>query len=351
MEVNAPSTNFKWKTLFSIRAVLTIVILLAALALAPEVFLLIFAGLLLSVFLMSTSNFIKEKTGVSYGISLALVCLTIIIAIAGGFYLMAPSIAEQTDQLTQTLPKSFEKIRTSLSEYSWAQPLMSEVNPENVLDGSGSTFSKATGAVSSVLGWITNLVIILFIGLYGAIEPGTYRRGLLHLIPQTKRDRASQVLSEVRETLGWWLIGKFFGMAVIGILTTVGLWFLDVPLALILGIIAALFTFIPNIGPILSAIPALLLALTISPQKALYVAILYFVIQFVESYLLTPLVQRKTVSLPPGLTLGAQVLLGVLFGALGVALATPLTAMGLVLTKMLYVEDILGDDLSHSPTG
>ena len=125
-------------------------------------------------------------------------------------------------------------------------------------------------------------------------------------------------------------------------LTTIGLWLLDVPLALVLGLIAALFTFIPNIGPILSAIPAVLFGLTVSPQQALYVGLLYGGIQVVESYLLTPLVQRKTIELPPALTLAAQVLLGVTFGGLGVALAAPLTAVTVVGTRMLYVEDALG---------
>jgi hypothetical protein len=113
-------------------------------------------------------------------------------------------------------------------------------------------------------------LIIFFVGLYGAIEPGVYKRGFLYLIPPERRGQIAQVISECNETLKWWLIGKFFGMAVIGVFTTAGLWLLDVPLAFILGLIAALFTFIPNLGPILAAFPAVLLGMTVSPEQALY---------------------------------------------------------------------------------
>ena len=139
-------------------------------------------------------------------------------------------------------------------------------------------------------------------------------------------------------------------MTIIGVLTTVGLWIMGIPLALALGIIAAIFTFIPNIGPVLSAIPAVLLGLIDSPQQALYIAALYVGIQTVESLMITPLIQRKTVSLPPALTLSAQVLLGVILGGLGVALATPMAAAALVLTRMLYVDDTQTDaSLSNEP--
>jgi predicted PurR-regulated permease PerM len=186
---------------------------------------------------------------------------------------------------------------------------------------------------------------MLFLGIYGAAEPQVYKRGFLHLIPLSSRDRVNSVLAEVGETLRWWLIGKFISMMVIGVLTMVGLWLMDVPLALILAIIAALLTFIPNVGPILSAIPAVLLGLMDGIGQAASIALLYVGIQTVESYVITPLIQRKTVLLPPALTLSSQVLMGVLFGGIGLALASPITAATVVAAKRLYVEDALGDTL------
>ena len=135
-------------------------------------------------------------------------------------------------------------------------------------------------------------------------------------------------------------------------LTTASLWLIGLPVALGLGTIAAVLTFVPNIGPIISAIPAVLLGLMDGPLQAVYIAALYIAIQAVESYLITPLIQRRTVSLPPGLTLAAQVLFGSMFGGIGVALATPMTAAGLVAIKRFYVEDVLGDALDdRSPDG
>lgn len=138
--------------------------------------------------------------------------------------------------------------------------------------------------------------------------------------------------------LRWWLVGKLLSMSIVGLLTTAGLWLLGVPLALAFGLIAAALTFVPNIGPVLSVVPPALLALTDEPRVAAYVVALYVGIQTVESYAITPIIQRRTVSLPPALTITAQVALGFLVGALGVAVATPLTAAVMTIVRVLYVE-------------
>jgi len=135
-------------------------------------------------------------------------------------------------------------------------------------------------------------------------------------------------------------------MLILGVLTTLGLWILGIPLALTLGIIAAVLSFIPNIGPIISAVPAILIALIESPSKALYVIFLYIGIQTVESYLITPIIQKKAVHLAPALLIAVQIMIGVLLGALGLLLATPLMVVIIVLVQMLYVQDTLGYDVT-----
>jgi predicted PurR-regulated permease PerM len=142
-----------------------------------------------------------------------------------------------------------------------------------------------------------------------------------------------------------WLVGQFFAMLLVGTLTTIGLLILGVPLALTLGIFTFFLVFVPYVGSIVSGALAVLIALLDSPQTALYAGLLYGGIQFVESYFITPLVQEKVVSLPPVLLLASQFLLGVLAGAVGIALATPLSVAVVVLVQMLYVEDVLGDDV------
>lgn len=194
--------------------------------------------------------------------------------------------------------------------------------------------------------YFSELCCFLFIGLFLAYDPQTYRNGLVRLIPIKKRKRAQEVLDEVTSTLRWWLVGKFFSMAIIGFFTTIGLWLLGVPLAITLGLIAAILTFVPNLGAILATLPAVLIAASQDLDKAFYVVILYIVIQTVESNVITPTIQEKTISLPPALTISAQLLMAILVGGLGLVLATPLTAMLVVLLRMLYIEDVLNENPS-----
>jgi predicted PurR-regulated permease PerM len=195
---------------------------------------------------------------------------------------------------------------------------------------------------SSTLGALGNIVFALFVGLFLCISPALYVDGLLQLFPEARRARAREVLGATAATLRNWLVAKLTAMVVIGILTTIGLMLLDIDLALVLGIIAALLSFIPNFGPIASVVPAALIALVAGPEKVLYVLLLYAGIQAVESYGLTPFLQKRMVRMPPALLLTMQVLFGVLAGILGVVFATPLTAAAMVMVKKWYVEDLLG---------
>nr|WP_229374877.1 AI-2E family transporter [Fibrella rubiginis] len=140
-----------------------------------------------------------------------------------------------------------------------------------------------------------------------------------------------------------WLIGKLFSMIVVGVLSFLGLWLLGVKLAAALALFAGLITFIPNFGPILALVPAVLFAFSDGPQQVLYVVLLYTGIQLIESNLLTPLVQNKMISMPPALVLISQLIMGVFVGGIGLILATPVMAVVLILVKMLYVQDVLDD--------
>lgn len=204
-------------------------------------------------------------------------------------------------------------------------------------------WARIAGVFSTTLGAFASFFAILVIGLYMAISSGLYAEGLIHLVPMAKRARAREVLQAVGQTLWWWLLGRGVSMIVVGLLTATGLTLLGVPLALTFGLLAAALTFVPYLGPLLSAVPPTLLALTQQPRQALYVVLLYLGIQGVESYLVTPLVQERTVSLPPAFILTAQLFMGVLLGGMGIVLAVPLFAVVLVLVKMLYIEDLLGE--------
>jgi predicted PurR-regulated permease PerM len=216
---------------------------------------------------------------------------------------------------------------------------------EKVMDaGTGpAAVKQATRIVNTVVTGVLTLFVVLVTGVYLAAQPGMYVSGLVRLAPHARRARYREVLARLGHTLRWWMIGQLVPMAVIGTLTAIGLKVIGVPMWLFLGLLAGLFNFIPNFGPLISGVPAFLLALSESPTKAMWVVLLYVTAQSLEGYVLTPLVQRRAVHMPPALLILFQVLAGLLLGALGVVLAAPLLAVSLVAIRMLYVEDVLGD--------
>jgi len=183
-----------------------------------------------------------------------------------------------------------------------------------------------------------------FWALFLAAQPRLYVEGVVGLIPKVGRQRARHILAQLDDALLGWLAGTFISMALVGLLSGLGLWLLGVRLAGILAVFAALITFIPNIGPVLALIPALLFALLDGPQQALNVFLLYTGIQFVESNLITPLVQKRLNDIPPALLLLVQIIVGSFAGTLGLIMAAPLLVIGMVLVKTLYVQDMLKDD-------
>jgi predicted PurR-regulated permease PerM len=190
------------------------------------------------------------------------------------------------------------------------------------------------------------LMLIIFMAIYIASDPNTYHRGLMHFFPHYMRARAGEVFSAMAIVLRRWLVTQMIAMAVIGTVTTIGLLILRVEAAFALGLIAGLLEFIPTVGPIISAIPAIAMAFLDSPEKALMVVALYVGIQFIENHLLIPMLMKGGVNVPPVLTILAQALFTLLFGFLGLMVAVPAIAALMVAVKMLYVERVIGDDVA-----
>jgi predicted PurR-regulated permease PerM len=186
------------------------------------------------------------------------------------------------------------------------------------------------------------LLIVLFGGMFLATEPRFYRTGAIKLVPEDKRALLAQAMDESENALRLWLKGQLLAMLVIGVMTGTGLWLLGVPSWLVLGILAGFFEFIPFAGPILSAIPAVLIALVQSPELALWTALMYVFVQHSEAYLIQPLIQQYAVDVPAVVLLFSLLAFAVLFGAIGVLFAAPLTVVTYVLVKRLYVREALG---------
>ena len=313
---------------------------------ATDVILSLFAAVLMAIFFRGLGNWLSKYTKLPQKISVVLVALLIFGIFGFGFWMLEPKVTKELMDLRDYLPQAVESLRLRLANYGWGKLVLEQIPEWSVIFNtiiSGTFLRRIGGFFSTTIGIAANFVIVVLVAIYLALEPHIYIDGFVKLFTFKRRDRVREILGAVGNTLRWWLVGKFSAMFLIGVLTWLGLMYLGVPLALTLGIIAALFTFIPNFGPILAVLPAALLALVESPTKSLYVLILYFIIQFIESYFVTPLIQQRAVSLPPVLTIIFQVLLGVLVGGLGLVLATPLLAAMLVTIKMLYVEDVLGD--------
>ena len=210
--------------------------------------------------------------------------------------------------------------------------------------GDGAQFiGRGLGLIGSTFGAIANVLIVIFFAVFLAAQPREYVEGVLHLVAQRKRARMRKVLCEIGHVLQRWLVGQSLLALIVALITGIGLALLGAPFPVALGMLAGLMEFVPYIGPFVAAIPAILVGFAEGPQLALYVALLFLGVQMLESYVAAPLVQHKAVHLPPAAILFAQVLMGVIVGALGVAVATPLAAAVMVAVSMLYVEDALGD--------
>ena len=201
--------------------------------------------------------------------------------------------------------------------------------------------SEITGIFSGTLGGLVNVLIVIITGIYLASNPKNYRNGFARLFNPSYRDRLLDVMDQCYTTLKNWFISRSITMTVVGVVTAVGLALMGIPFAIVLGIIAGVLNFIPNLGPYLALAPALLVALPQGTEYLLYVFALYMGVQSLEGYILTPLLDKKFVSLPPALLLFGQVLMGILVGLVGVLFASPLIAVLMIIVKELYIKDRL----------
>jgi predicted PurR-regulated permease PerM len=210
-------------------------------------------------------------------------------------------------------------------------------------------FGHAQSAVGTASSFLANTLVIIFLGLLFSLDPQAYRDGVVLLVKPSSRERMRSVLDEMGAVLRSWLMGQLIRIVLMTACVWLALYLLGLPSAFLLGLQAGLSNFVPYLGPILASIPVGLVAMPLGPSMVIWAIGIYTVIQSIEGYVIGPLIQRRAVELPPAWTLVAIVLLGSLFGVLGIALAMPLFAIGRVAVLRLYVEDCLGDNLNDGP--
>ena len=299
-------------------------IALLVLVFAFDLALLLFAAVLLAVVLHGLATRLARRTRLPRGVCLALVLFFVIGGLAALVITVAPDLMAELGQLRERLPEAIAKVQEFVDKLGWletAYDALPKGEGELSLSRPGIA-GRVSSALSSTIGAFVNIGIVVLVAIYLAADPQPDVDGLVRLFPLRHRERAREVFDALGDVLFNWLQGQLVSMTVVGMLVAGGLWALGVPLAGTLGFIAGLFEFVPNIGPILSGVPAALLAITVSASH----------------------VMRRAISLPPALTILAQLVGTLTAGWLGLLLATPLVAALVVVVRKVYLESLLGEE-------
>ena len=313
---------------------LTIAILLLFQSLF-RILLLVLAGSLMAIYLHSFASLIRKWLPISKNVSVLISGLLNFILLAGFLWFVGARLQQQVDELSQMLPQSIDKAKDWLRQYPSGQNLLEYLKNSG---DTGKTLSIVKKFFSSSFGILSDMYIILLLGLFFSASPLVYKNGLISLLPVNAKRKGEEVIDDIHKVLRDWLVGQIFGFFFIAILTGLGLWIIGLPLILTLALIAGLMNFIPNFGPIIALVPALLLALMQGTTTAIIVICLYTGIQIVQSAVTQPLIQQKMTSIPPALIIFGQVAMGLIAGFWGVLLATPILAILSTLIKKLYIE-------------
>lgn len=318
------------------------VLIAVLIARAGAVFLLFFVSALFALILRAGGDLVARYTHMPTHWALGVFILTLLGTLFGSGWFVAPHIADQLDQLRNQMPQAIDELERNIRAMPWAARLLDSVpDVAETAEQQSRLIEQLRGIFSVTVGVITSLIVFFVVGFYLAASPDLYVRTFLQLFPLVKRPRIDEVLQRLAHILRLWLLGRAIGMVFVGVLTAAGLYWLDVPLWLALGFIAGLLDFVPNIGPLLAAIPATLIGLMAGPTQALYVIVLYIAVQQLEAYVVEPIIEQRIVRVAPAFSIIVQILLAVVLGFVGLLLATPLMVALMVLIQELYVKDVL----------
>lgn len=324
--------------------------LAAALFLAWElasVAALVFGAVVVAVLLRSLADPIRDHTPLSDRWALAAAVLIIAGVLAGSAWLFGALLAAQFGELSARLPHSLAELQQMLGRLPFGGGLAARLQDTGDLAAQFKGLAGRIGGYAvSLAGALTNLALVVFAGLFMALDPARTRDGLAVLFPRGPREAVREALDASGHALKLWVRGMLVDMALVGLLTGAGAWLVGLPSPLALGLIAALLDMVPYIGPVASIIPGVLLAVPEGPATVGWTLAMYVAVQQLEGNVIYPFVQKRAVDLPPVLSLVAVLAFGVLIGPLGVVLATPLLVVLYTATRLLYVRNTLGEAVS-----
>ncbi len=330
-----------------------VIVIFVALWLMRDILMLTLMSVIFAVLLTSPVRFFVRR-GVRRPVAVVLTLILLILLIGATVGLLLPGLLEQFRQLvTIYIPSAAEQLRTELqpenliARYPFLQGIdlkdFTDQVSKQLLGGLANVSSQVFPFVGSLATTLFTILFVVFLGMYFIADPGTHERGLIKMFPIRYRPRAHEIMGKLDKTLRGFLQAQLVLMLLIGVSTGIALWLIGVPLAGALGTITGLFSFVPNFGPIVALIPILAVGIINTPDKLLLVVVIYYVLQFLQSQIVTPLLLGQEINLPPALILLSQVVAGLLFGFLGVLLSVPLVAILVVLIREIYIKDILGD--------
>ena len=373
-----------WRNRDVIRTTTLVIAVLLAVKLfwvAHVLFFAVFLGMLFAIAVSSGVDHL-QRFRIPRAVGAATIVLSFVGLLVGLGAWMAPTLRSQGTELRQKLPEAVDRVQ------DWVKKRQSGVLGLLITEGDGATAAAPAGAkpailpavpgramspadstapakapaihdqlrdrmsgmsrylfpfITSTVEIVGGFILILFLSIYFAAEPELYRRGLLSLLPSRKRPRGVVMMDRIAIVLRKWLVTQLIAMVVMCVVSTIVLLALHVKAAFALGVLVGLFEFIPTIGPILSALPAIAMGFLDSPEKAGYVAIAYWGMQFIENHLLIPLLMKSGLRLPPALTVITQALMAIVFGFIGLMVAVPLLATVVVMVEMLYLEKLPTD--------
>ncbi len=313
---------------------------------------LIFAGMLLGVALNAMTNRLGTIVRLPHSLRLTIVCLVLAGMLSGVVFLGGATIAQQATVLSDTIKSQLVNVKAFLEsngiDTSYLElgnlgaPATSSTQapatpaapiPHNlpsagaIASGGGAIVSQTLKVLLGTVSAVGNFFIVLFLGLAFAAQPAVYRKGLLFIAPARHRARATAIVDRIGETLERWLIAQIVTMVAVFFVTWIGLTIIGIQSAFILGIQAGLLAFIPTIGALIGGLIVVLASLASGWVAGASAFALFMGVHALESYVLTPIIQRHALDIPPATLFAFQILLGVVFGIWGLALALPLMAI------------------------
>lgn len=330
------SKNFSQKIWIAAGILLIVVILFILFKTLFSVLLLALAGILIAVYLRGCANILHRYLHWSRKLCVFLSVFLNILLLAGFFWFVGARLQQQIAVLSDKLPETIQHAKDQLNKSTIGSKAL------DYLERSGNTLKTRDvmkRLFSSSFGIVSDLYIVLLMGIFFTADPMLYKRGIIHLLPPKAKDKGDQLLDKFVTVLKKWLKGQIIGFFFIAIFTGIGLWIMGMPLILTLALIAGVLNFIPNFGPIIALIPAALLASLQGINTVIIIVCMYTFIQIVQSAVTQPIIQKKMVNLPPALVIFGQVAFGMVGGLWGVLLTSPIIAILMTTVNQLYVKE------------